>query len=999
MKSKGLLLGLFAGLVLCFSSEANAQLKEIGPNNIGGRVSCLLADGENLYVGSALGGIFVKNISNAFDAWQLVPCTLADGSKLTLPVTSMVKRENGSIYIGTGERGYLVGVDTGAMAARGRGIWKMQNNAFTQLIDPNTNNDFYFINELALYENGSVHRQFAATENGLYTTTDDWATCTKIFDGMVRDIEVVATRKMVYFTVPGAIYRISNVEDEASVASPICITTNEPLFSNAGGNIKIAVAPSNATYFYAMVFDEEGSFDGVYLTRDQQTWLKLNTSSVLPFSTYRTGNDCGSIIVDANDSKKIYVGGETIWTGKGYIDNSIYQWTKNSNSEASLNMGDYMSYVYNNPMAVHSGIRQILQLGDSYVIATNGGVYQSADFDFFDNISYGLNSVAVVDFAVCPDGSLIMGATDMACPFIAARSGVYNSDVNHSANIIFTGSGSQPAASRFQQIAPSAHRGLFLSADNMNFGRTYNDYSNYTQTQTWTTGQEFLSNVPSLGYKKPALVLWETMNNTSIKDSLTVHIDTLGVIIRGGERIQLNKKDSVDNAGRPLNTVFNPLPFTIQPGDKMMFSHPSFFGYPFEYTFTETYNLTSEHTTIRVSSPYHSRVLLTAKYKSGTTDVMSTVLMSWNPMDFRRVWSQDENSAGNFAGTMQWAKLFLVKANEGYDIRHVAMSQNGDAAYAAVSDTLHKAYFILRNRGLNAIDMKDTNAATKGYFNYLSPQCQMIKDTLKFNGSALFGRPVTSMTVDQRDGKDCLVVTFGGFDDTEPNVIVFNNATQESYTPAAKSVANAKIPAYSTMIEFTTGDVYVGTEEGIFKTSETSFAGTPSWETYGEFKGVAVTAMHQQIDTLKSISLMTHNGINEEVNVYSKTKYPYAMYFGTYGRGIFMDMKHVTDKDSNLCDPTLLGVPEVVETNTTSISLYPNPTTSFTTMDLNIAESANTMVRVFDISGKVVIEENFGILNEGNHKKQLNCQALRKGVYLVNVVSGKATTTTKLVIR
>ncbi|MBO4751998.1 MAG: T9SS type A sorting domain-containing protein [Bacteroidales bacterium] len=1008
MKSKELLLGVFAGLLVCFSATADAQtkanynvtnLQEIGPENIGGRVSSLLMDGETIYAGTALGGLYKKTAANALDKWRFVPCYLSDGSQLTLPITTMAKNDAGVIFVGTGESGYVIGNDTAAMASRGRGLWKLQNETFTQLVDPADNGDFYFINEISLYESGSIHRQFAATENGLYTTTDDWATCTKIFDGVVRDLEMVPTRKILYFTTPGAIYRISNVENETNVQAPVCITANEPLFAQAGGNIKIAVAPSDARYFYALVFTTEGTFEGVYLSRDQQTWLKLNTSSVKPFSTLRNGENCGTIMVDAVDPKTIYVGGETIWTGRGFVENSIYQWTNNSYSEASLNMGDYMSYVYNNPIAVHSGIKQILQNGESFFVATNGGVYHSTSLNYFENISYGLNAVPVVDFAICPDGSLIMGATDLASPFLASRSGSNDAEVNHSANILFTGSGGPCAASRFQRALPTEARGLMVSAEDLQFGRTYKDYSDYTQTQTWTTGEGFLSNVPSIGYTRPSLLLWETMNNTEIKDSLTVIIDTLGVVIRGDERIQLNKKDSMDNAGRIIDSVFNKLPFTIQAGDKMVFSHPSFFGYPFEYTFTEDFVLTSSNMKIRVKSPYHSRVMLTSKYRSGAKNIMGTVLMAWNPMDFRRVWSSEEHGMGNYSSTIEWAKLFIVNCTEGYDIRHVAMSRDGDAAYAAVSDSANNAYFILRTRGLNSIELSDTNNAVGQYFNFLSPNCQMIKDTLKFNGNKLFGRPVTSMSFDMRDGKDCMVVTFGGDDNSEPNVVMFNNASQESYTAQAKSVADAKIPVYSAMVEYTTGEVYVGTEEGVFVASESTFNGTPSWETYGEFKGVPVTAIHQQIDTLQSIALLTHNGINEENNVFVKTKFPYAMYFGTYGRGIFMDKKYVTDTSNTVVDPDFLGVREVVSTGKTTISIYPNPATSYTTLDINLAESGNTMVRIYDMSGKIVSTENLGRVEAGNYKKQINCQNLRKGVYLINVVCGKATTTSKLVIR
>lgn len=1008
MKSKELLLGVFAGLMVCFSAVAGAQtkanynvsnLQEIGPDNIGGRVSALLVDGETIYAGTALGGLYKKIANNAFDKWNFVPCYLSDGSQLTLPITTMVKRDNGTLYIGTGEKGYVNGNDTAAMASRGRGLWKLQGETFTQLVDPADNSDFYFINEIAIYESGSIHRQFAATENGLYTTTDDWATYTKIFDGAVRDLEVVPTRKMLYFTIPGAIYRISNVENEATVQDPVCITTNEPLFAQAGGNVKIAVAPSDARYFYALVFKASGVFDGVYLSRDQQTWLKLNTSSVRPFSTLRNGENCGSITVDAVDPKTIYVGGENIWTGRGFIENSIFQWTNNSYSEATLNMGDYMSYVYNSPIAVHSGIKQILQSGESFFIATNGGVYHSTTMNYFENISYGLNTVPVVDFAVCPDGSLIMGATDLASPFLASRSGSNDAEVNHSANIIFTGSGAACAASRFQRALPTEARGLMVSAEDLQFGRTYKDYSDYNQTQTWTTGEGFFSNVPAIGYSKPSLVLWETMNNTEIKDSLTVHIDTLGVVIRGEERIQLNKKDSMDFSGNIIDSVFNKLPFTIQAGDKMVFSHPSFFGYPFEYTFTEDFVLTNTNMHIKVRSPYHSRAILTAKYRSGAKNIMSTALMAWNPMDFRRVWSSEEHGMGNYSASMEWAKLFIVNATEGYDIRHVAMSQNGDAAYAVVSDSANNAYFILRNRGLNSIEINDTNNAVGLYFNYLSNSCQMIKDTLMFNGNKYFSRPITSLCIDPRDGEDRLIVTLGGEDDSEPNVILFDNAGQANYTAQAKSVANAKIPVYSAMVEYTQGEVYVGTEDGVFVSSESSFASTPDWQVYGEFNGVIVTAIRQQIDTLKSIALLTHNGINEENNVFVKTKYPYAMYFGTYGRGIFRDDKYVTDTNNTVVDPEFLGVPEVVAAGKTTVSIYPNPATSYTTLDINLSESGNTIVRVYDMSGKVVSTENLGHIDAGSYKKQINCQNLRKGVYLINVVCGKATTTSKLVVK
>ena len=1011
MKSKGLLLCIFVSLLVCFQSLTIAQtkanynvdrLQEIGPNNIGGRVSCLIANGDEIYAGAALGGLYRVSMSNWQDAWQFVPCYLEDGSQLTLPITTLASKGN-DLFIGTGEYGYMVGNNIAPMAARGRGLWKMtrsgNNNSFSCLINPADDNNFTYINELCIYENGSVHRQFAATETGLFTTDNDWQTYTKIFDGQVRDLELVANRKVLYFTIPGAIYRISNVEDAASVSAPICISNNDATFATAGGNIRLAVAPSDPTYIYALLFNSKGAFEGVYLSRDQQTWMIINTSSVTPFSSLRNGLNCGTIIVDRGNPKRIYVGGETIWAGQGYVDNSFYQWTMCSYSEAQMNMGNYMATVYNNATVVHSGIKQILPLGTTFLIATNGGVYLSTnELAYFTNISYGINAVQVVDFDICPDGSIIMGANDMASPFIASRTNHYGGDtnVNNSANILFTGSGGQPAASRYQKYSPSPHRGIFVSANNLQFGRSYNDYSDYTQTQTWTTGQAFLSNTPDSGYYVPRMLLWETNNNTVIHDTTPFVLDTLGSIIRNNVEIQLNKDSSYISDGIRRDTVLNTLPFTIQPGDKVRLAHPSFFGYPFEHTFTESFTISEHNTKIRVPSPLHSRLFINSTRKEGKIRY-SSVLMTWTPTDFRKVW--DAEDVGKFAYIMSWTEIVEANSSKGHDIRQMAVSNDGDAVFAAVSNSNDSTYYILRVRGLNAVEINDTNKAINIYYKYSSSGCQTIRDTIKVNGTPFFSRPITSLTYDPHNDKDRLIVTFGGENSNEANVMLINNATSDNYSHSVKSLSNTNIPAYSSMVEFTTGDVYVGTEDGVFKASASSFEGTPSWSTYGEFAGVPVTSMHQQLDTLKRTSIVTHNGINVENNVFMKTKYPYAMYFGTYGRGIFVDTTYVTDKDNETLNPDDYEGIQTIAAGTSRISVYPNPATSFTTLDITLAEAGNTIVRVLDMSGKVVFTENLGRIDAGNHKTQLNCQNLRKGIYIVNVVSGKATATSKLVVR
>ena len=123
---------------------------------------------------------------------------------------------------------------------------------------------------------------------------------------------------------------------------------------------------------------------------------------------------------------------------------------------------------------VHSGMHQILTIPEwddevgmieNLFIATDGGIYVGSGFGstyFFTNHNRGLNNVQINGLAVCPDGSIISGANNNACPFIEARvehdGGVNDStwydasgsNLNHMANIIWKGNRRR----RLREFAP-----------------------------------------------------------------------------------------------------------------------------------------------------------------------------------------------------------------------------------------------------------------------------------------------------------------------------------------------------------------------------------------------------------------------------------------------------------------------------------------------------------------------------------------------------------------
>ena len=202
------------------------------------------------------------------------------------------------------------------------------------------------------------------------------------------------------------------------------------------------------------------------------------------------------------------------------------------------------------------------------------------------------------------------------------------------------------------------------------------------------------------------------------------------------------------------------------------------------------------------------------------------------------------------------------------------------------------------------------------------------------------------------------------------------------------------------MIEYTTGEVYVGTEDGVYRTANIN---SPSWQPYGAFKGVPVTSMYQVTSNYSRIKYVGHDGVVEVPYIFPRTKYAYAMYFGTYGRGIFMDSTHVVDHTNEIVDPEdyaeELDIPSIANVGENAVRFYPNPAVDNATMELTVAKAGNAVVRVYDLAGKVVYTENMGRVAEGVHTRTIDCSSLQHGMYLVNVIVGGQKATAKLIVR
>ena len=1069
MKRNNVLLGLFVGMMVLAIGAPQAQIKanyrsgltEVGPMNLGGRVRTVVVDQADptqrtLFAGAASGGLYVRTADTSrlnriyntlgvdgvpadTNSWHFIPMYEANGSQLTLPITSMVQVSDSVIVIATGESYYPRGTRHTAFTPVGRGMFRFNTNTlrFTRIAgtEPDSpNHNFSSINNLDyMYRNGALYL-FAATTKGLFRwkieNEGDWNNRTQLSTESIDQVMVIRSRNMALFTSGNKLYRIGNIENASQAVD---ISSSNAAFGGTNSRIYLAVAPSDNNYIYAMVTNRNGLFENVYLTTNQQTWRPLATSSVTPFSVTNSST-CGAIYVDPGNPKKIYLGGSSVWIGEGYTDDGYYQWSRTSYNEYELNGGDFMGNVFSTAIYVHSGINYIVsgyqpeRSRTVYYIATNGGIFMSDNnCEYFSNISRGMNAIQVNGLAVSPDGSLTIGANQYAVPFIEARMAHSAGDtnitwydngelgnMNHLGNVLWYADGGQTAASMFQQVKPIARRTIFTSTYGGGYGRAYDDYSNYGNTQTWTIGEPFLSNAVNGGPEIGIMALWETLNDSIYNDSIIAVFDTLGVIYRGDEVIDFGANIEKKPADRDPNLYM--ANFQIQAGDRVRISSPAHAGYPFEYEFPTSVSMTqflkdtvSWHGfkyvgAIKAKNPIQSRMFVVANSTTNMGGVANTsVMMTWMPTDFRKTYSAEASTAEDAEEMMRWSTVYSARHANNEFVRAIAVSNDGLSLYVAVVNTVTNSSYIARVSNFDAVDYSLPNDEIDLQLGNGNRR-RLVTDTVIANaatGDIWFPRTISSIVVNPREGTDELVVTFEGFNNNYANVALVTNASVDTLRAVSqKALPEADMPAYSAMVEYTTGDVYVGTEFGVFKSLAANFATTPVWNTYGEFNGVPVTAMVQQTKALPVVHFVGHTGITADSMVFAKTKWPYAMYFGTYGRGVFMDMTYVTDSVNEITDPEdYLAIPRVSNVGDNRIAIYPNPAVDNATVDIDLSAAGNAVIVVYDLAGRRVITDNLGRMSEGEHTYRLDCSKLAPGMYLVNLKVGNNTSAAKMIVK
>jgi hypothetical protein len=91
-----------------------------------------------------------------------------------------------------------------------------------------------------------------------------------------------------------------------------------------------------------------------------------------------------------------------------------------------------------------------------------------------------------------------------------------------------------------------------------------------------------------------------------------------------------------------------------------------------------------------------------------------------------------------------------------------------------------------------------------------------------------------------------------------------------------------------------------------------------------------------------------------------------------------------------------LGVSDNLQ-NTAYVKIYPNPVASLTTLELDLIDSQNIQIAVFDVGGKKVIDIRANELQPGISKIDLDLTGLNTGLYFCKIQSNENLQTVKLI--
>ncbi len=250
---------------------------------------------------------------------------------------------------------------------------------------------------------------------------------------------------------------------------------------------------------------------------------------------------------------------------------------------------------------------------------------------------------------------------------------------------------------------------------------------------------------------------------------------------------------------------------------------------------------------------------------------------------------------------------------------------------------------------------------------------------------------VTSLAVDPSDANK-LLVTLGNYGNTD-YVYYCSNALEDEPTFTSVQGELPTFPVYSSIFEMdpATDMVIIGTELGLWMCDDIT---NPSWyKTGSDIAEIPVMAIKQQTKFKGSFTITYYDPVTNEpfYELFPPIQNYGNIYVATHGRGIFKaELEYVGIEDDKIAREETQ--------NKLQVSIYPNPAVDDVTLSLDIQESSEAQLAIFDLTGKLVFSMDLGHISTGNNNIPINLSSLQKGSYVVQVIAGTNIASSKIII-
>lgn len=941
----------------------------VGPDNYGALTRAMLYDetdptNNTLLIGT-MGGCIFKSTNGGITMKEMQ-------GTLNALISDMIQVD-GTMYVATGDGRYSYttnplsdyGYETGFV---GNGIWKINNGNAEQLASTNPDNDesWAFVNELASSKTGA-NLIFAATNGGLRYTTDGGETWTTLIEGNAISVKMNGFGAGLA-VVDEMVYRINMNGGEVTTTA---LTADEEGKLPMGTALKVlAMSPSDQNYMYVGYIAHDTtantySTGNVYYTADGgDTWaIALAATSAYDLFGSRSFID-NAMEVFPNNPQKLLIGGKNIWVleyaAGSNPNNGIYIPTKISDGETN----ELAQLVAGSFDYVHVGIQAFQFHPDNsnvFFVGTEGGVFKGSFtqgtykfsncnryFTTEDNhtsvarmFGVGIGGGVNRTLGGCLDhGTILMEGSEDINNITTGEAIFPNYDPT-------TGAATTNGHYIFKEAYAGGQCAISTIDPNIMFVSTTG-----TMKRTNSSGTEvaasplYRTNSSGFDFDMSNFFSDDSDDFSNVILNENVFRTPFAIYENYNDEYSLRTTvygaiDSVmfDMAGNAV-VLDNPI---HRAGDVVKV-HSNIGGFPFDYVLPCDVN--------KGDSIFDIQDIISATMVCG---VESGIYMTKNSHYF------DEVS--------EWWK---IGETEGIPSA-VAISNDGNTA---IVGTVTGELYRISN-------LKEAVTAEQATID--STGCVIVFEAL--DNSLFEGRTITAVSVVNNK----VLVSTGNYGNNDYIFLSDNNG--DSFV--SKQGNLPKAPVYSCLIEEKSNCLIIGTEHGIYTTTD------GNWVHSGELN-IPVTDLKQAVvedrpaDTMlfgydvKYLSDGVH--YTPLYNIYDGVENNGIVYAATYGNGI---IKNETYKPKDN-----LGINEnnLSSSAALQMNVYPNPVVGTAQIKFNLSESANVRYDVYDLSGRVVLSRILGDYGQGSHDVTFNANSLTAGSYIVRIQAGDKTQSTKIMV-